>query len=90
MQVELKQIGELDLDDVRVNGKRVGLCPHQEDAILRFVRRPNGQEAEAVRVEVARIRQEAGRPGISERTMQPPGPDAIRAFESKRRKVAKR
>jgi hypothetical protein len=73
------------LDEVRVDGRRVGYCPHCENAVVRFVRLPDRSQAEAVRAEVARIRQEAGRWGISERTMQPPDPQVIRAFERQRK-----
>jgi hypothetical protein len=78
------------LDKVLVNGKKVALCPHCEGAVVRFHRLPDASQAEAVRAEVARIRHEAGRPGISERTMQPPSPEDIRKFEGKRRKAAAR
>jgi hypothetical protein len=78
------------LDKVLVNGKRVAFCPHCEGAVVRFDRLPDPSQAEAVRAEVARIRQEAGRWPISDRTMQPPDPRSILAFEGKRRKAAKR
>jgi hypothetical protein len=58
--------------------------------VVRFVRLLNPADAQAVRERVAAIRVERRMPGISERTMQPPGPEAIRAFEGKRRKAVKR
>ncbi len=73
------------LDAVRLNGKLVALCPHHEGAVLRFVRLPSDEEASAVRDEVARRRQEAGRWPIAERTMQPPAPEAIRLHERRRK-----
>jgi hypothetical protein len=73
------------LDAVIVDGKRVALCPHRKGAVVRFNRLPDPPQAEAVRAEVARIRLEAGRWPIADRTMQPPDADAIRKFERARK-----
>lgn len=73
------------LDAVRLDGKLVALCPHRAGAVLRFVRLPSPDEAEAVRQGVAALREAAGRWPIAERTMQPPAPDAIRRYERKRK-----
>ena len=86
--VELRQFGELDLDDVLVDGKRVGLLPHCDNAALRLVVKAEPAVAAEVRTRCAELRAEQGRPPIAERIMGVPNSDEIRAYE-KKRKAAK-
>jgi hypothetical protein len=79
LEVELKQFGELDLDEIRVNGRRIGFAPHCENAVVRFVRLLKPAEAKAVHEKVAELRRERNMPPLAERTMQAPDPAAIRA-----------
>lgn len=77
------------LDEVWLDGKRVGFLPHCEGAVLRFVGLPEPDQAEAVRAECARLRAEAGRWPISDRTIQPPEPSRIVQMERVRRRRQK-
>lgn len=86
--VELRQFGQLDLDDVLVNGRRVALLPRAEGAVMRLVAAATPAEAEELRLRAAQIREEQKRPPISERIMGVPNATDIRALE-KKRKVAK-
>lgn len=88
--VELRQFGEMDFDDLLVNGRRVGFVPHCAKAVVRFVRLLSVGEQESVRNRVAEIRAEQGRPPIAERTMQPPDPKDMLRAESMDRKRGKR
>lgn len=66
-----------DLDEVLVNGQRVGFVPHQPEATFRLVRFMTEPTIKEVHAEVVRQRAEQGKPSVADHVSRLPTPEAV-------------
>ena len=75
-----------DLDEVKINGARVGLVPHVDGARLRLLRLMTKPVEEHLLSEVKRLRAEQGKPDVSDELSRLPSPEEVsKALKMRRR-----